>query len=297
MTAVILSQGKCGLSRGITHYMVAMAISDILVLIFHVLLSEIVTYYFPSSFLSQTEICPSYAYLRIVSLDCSVWLTVTFTFERFINICCQKLRLRFCTEKTAAVVIMSMCVLSCLKYIPFHFMYEPSLIIDNIEWGCQVKTILFISAGWVAFSWICTISVSLLPFFLILLLNSLTVRHVLAASRVRKTLKRRGSGQNRSDSEMENRQKSIVLLFAVSITYILLWMTETVTFMYTWITISALDQNPTSPVYIANEVGLFLMHLSSCMNTCIYGLTQSKFRNEVKNAINFLITRVTKLIK
>ncbi|XP_041068291.1 probable G-protein coupled receptor 139 [Carcharodon carcharias] len=295
--AVIMSKGKCGLSRGITRYMVAMAISDILVLIFHVLLSEIVAYYFPSSFLSQTAICTSYAYLRIVSLDCSVWLTVTFTFDRFINICCQKLRLRFCTEKAAAVVIMFTCVLSCLKYIPFRFMYEPSIVIDNIEWGCQAKTIFFISAGWVAFSWICTLSVSLLPFFLILLLNGLTVRHVLAASRVRKTLKGLGSGQNRSDSEMENRQKSIVLLFSFSITYILLWMMETVTFICTLLAISALDQNPSSPAYIANEVGLFLMHLSSCMNTCIYGLTQSKFRNELKNAINYLITRVTKLIK
>ncbi|XP_067865079.1 probable G-protein coupled receptor 139 [Heterodontus francisci] len=297
MTAAILSQGKCGLSRGITRYMVAMAISDLLVMIFHVLLDQIFTYHFPYSFTSLTAICPSCAYLRIVTLDYSVWLTVSFTFDRFISICCQKLRLRYCTERTAAVVIVSMCVLSCLKYIPFHFMYEPQFISNNVHWGCRTKVIFFTSAGWVTFSWICSLSLSFLPFFLILLLNGLTVRHILAASRVRRGLKGLGSGQNQIDSEMENRQKSIILLFAVSSSYILLWMTQTVTFICTRITVNGLDQNHTSPKYIANEVGRLLMLMSSCVNTCIYGLTQSKFREEVKKAVKYLLTRVTKLMK
>ncbi|XP_067865073.1 probable G-protein coupled receptor 139 [Heterodontus francisci] len=296
MTAVILSRGKCGLSRGITRYMVAMAISDLLVMIFLVLLYQIFSYHFPSSFLSLTAICPSYAYLRIVTLDYSVWLTVSFTFDRFISICCQKLRLRYCTERTAAVVIVSMFVLSCLKFIPYLFMYESKFMMDNLWWGCKIKTVFFTSAGWVTFAWICSLSVSFLPFILILLLNGLTVKHILAASRVRRVLKGLGSGQNQSDSEMENRQKSIILLFAVSGSYILLWMTGTVTFICTRITFDALEQNLTSPGYIASDVGRLLILMNSCANTCIYGLTQSKFREEVKKAVKYLLTRVTKLM-
>ncbi|XP_067865075.1 probable G-protein coupled receptor 139 [Heterodontus francisci] len=296
MTSAILSRGKCGLSRGITRYMVAMAISDLLVMTFLVLLYQIFSYHFPSSFLSLTAICPSYAYLRIVTLDYSVWLTVSFTFDRFISICCQKLRLRYCTERTAAVVIVSMFVLSCLKFIPFYFMYESKFMMDNVWWGCKVKAVFFTSAGWVTFSWICSLSVSFLPFILILLLNGLTVKHILAASRVRRVLKGLGSGQNQSDSEMENRQKSIILLFAVSGSYILLWMTGTVTFVCTRITFDALEQNLTNPGYIASDVGRLLILMNSCANTCIYGLTQSKFREEVKKAVKYLLTRVTKLM-
>uniref|UniRef100_UPI00398F849B probable G-protein coupled receptor 139 n=1 Tax=Pristiophorus japonicus TaxID=55135 RepID=UPI00398F849B len=274
-----------------------MAMSDLLVLTFHVLLQKIFTHHFPYSFLSYTAICPSLVYLRIVTLDYSVWLTVSFTFDRFVSICCQQLKLRYCTERTAAVIIVSMCALSCLKYIPFHFMYEPQFIIDKVQWGCRAKAVFFTSAGWVSFSWICSLSLSLLPFFLVLLLNGLTVRHILAASRVRRVLKGLNNGQKKSDGEMENRQKSIVLLFAVSGSYILLWMTATVTFMCTRLAVNVLDQNHTSPAYIANDVGSLLMLMSSCANTCIYGMTQSKFREEVKNAVKYLLTRVVKLVK
>ncbi|XP_067830225.1 probable G-protein coupled receptor 139 [Heptranchias perlo] len=297
MTAVILSRGKCGLSRGITRYMVAMAISDLLVLTFHVLLQHIFTYHFPKSFLFHTAVCPSYTYMKIIILDCSVWLTVSFTFDRFVSICCQKLKLRYCTERTAAVVILTMWVLSCLKYVPFHFMYEPRFVIDNVPWGCRPKAVFFTYPAWVAFSWICSLSTSLLPFFLILLFNGLTIRHILAASKVRRALKGLSGGQNHGDSETENRHKSIVLLFSVTGSYILLWMTATVTYMFTKITTNVLDQNHTSPAYIANHVGVVLMLTSSCANTCIYGMTQCKFREEVKNAVTYLPVRVIKLIK
>ncbi|XP_051899693.1 probable G-protein coupled receptor 139 [Pristis pectinata] len=293
VTAVILHWGKCGLSRGITRYMVAMAISDLLVIFFHVLLREIYMYYQPNSFLSLSAVCPSNIYLRIVTLDYSVWLTVSFTFDRFVSICCPKLRLRYCTDSTAAVVIMSLFALSCIKYIPFHFMFETRYITDNVNWGCQPKAAYFTSKWWVAFSWMITISLSFTPFVLILVLNGLTVRNIVVASRVRRHLK----GLEGKDSETENRRKSIVLLFTVSGTYILLWTTETVAFICTRITVNIVGEDYTSPSYIANDVGVLLMLLSSCANTCIYGMTQSRFREEVKNVLKHLGQFIFKSMK
>ncbi|XP_072405952.1 uncharacterized protein [Chiloscyllium punctatum] len=293
MTAVIHSRGKCGLSKGITRYMVTMAISDIIILIIHVL-QEIIVYYYPYYFLSRTAICPSHSYLKVLTIDYAVWLIVSFTFDRFISICCQSLRLTYCTERTALAVIVSIFVLSCLKYIPFHFMYESMFVLDKVEWGCQTKSVFFTSLGWASFSWMCSVSISILPFFFILLLNGLTVKHIMVTCRVRRGLKRHGKCLNQNDSEMENRKKSIVLLFTVSGTYILLWMTETVTFMYTRVTVNGFDKNYSSPVYIANEVGVFLMHLNFCTNTCIYSLTQIKFREEVKKGVHYLFTPARK---
>ncbi|XP_051899692.1 probable G-protein coupled receptor 139 [Pristis pectinata] len=293
LTAAIMYRGKCGLSRGITRYMMAMAISDLLVIIFHVLIKKLYIDYYPNSFLSRSTVCPSNIYLRIVTLDYSVWLTVSFTFDRFVSICCQKLRLAYCTERTAAVVILSLCALSCLKFIPFHFMYEPLSSKDNLNWGCRPKAAFFSSIWWVVFSWMCSISVSLLPFGLILILNGLTVRNIVAASRVRRHLK----GQGGKDSEVENRRKSIVLLFSVSGTYILLWTTSTVVFICTRVTVSFVDGDYTNPSSIAHEVGVLLMILSSCANTCIYGMTQSRFRQEVKNALKCSTAFISKPMK
>ncbi|XP_051899683.1 probable G-protein coupled receptor 139 [Pristis pectinata] len=293
VTAAILYRGKCGLSRGITRYMVAMAISDLLVLILHVLLREIHIYYSPNSFLSLSAVCPTFVYLRIVALDNSVWLTVSFTFDRFVSICCPKLRLRYCTDRTAAVVIVSLCSLSCLKYIPFHFMYEPLYVVDNVNWRCRPIAAYFISVWWGAFSWLCSISLSLLPFVLILFLNGLTVSNILAAGRVRRRLK----GQDGKDSETENRRKSIILLFTVSGTAILLWTTGAVTFICTRVTINFGGGDLTSPSTVATEVGNFLIRVSSCANTCIYAMTQSKFRQELKTGLKNLTQFIIKPMK
>ncbi|XP_051899690.1 probable G-protein coupled receptor 139 [Pristis pectinata] len=293
LTAAILYRGKCGLSKGITRYMMAMAISDLLVIIFHVILQRIYIYYSPKSFLSRSSVCPSNIYMRIVTLDYSVWLTVSFTFDRFVSICCQKLRIKYCTERTAAVVILSLCALSFLKYIPFHAMYEPVFNIDNVNWGCRPKSAYFTYIWWVVFSWMCSLSLSFLPFLLILVLNGLTVRNIVAASRVRRHLK----GEDGKDSEMENRRKSIVLLFTVSGTYILLWTRATVAFICTRVTVNFVGVDLTSPPYIANEVGFLLMLLSSCANTCIYGMTQSRFRQEVKDALQCATPFISKPMK
>ncbi|XP_059827177.1 probable G-protein coupled receptor 139 [Hypanus sabinus] len=293
LTAAILYQEKCGLSRGITRYMMAMAISALLVIFWHVLLREIYIYYHPNSLLSLSTVCPFNIYLRIVTLDYSVWLTVSFTFDRFVSICYPRLSLRCCTHRTAIVVIVSLCALSCLKYLPFYFMYEPRYILYSVNWGCQPKAAYFTSDWWVIFSWMCTISVSFLPFVLILVLNGLTVKNIVAANRVRRHLK----GLEVKDIEGENRRKSIVLLFTVSGTYILLWTTETAAFICTRITVNFVGGDLTSPSYIANEVGVLLMLLNSCVNTCIYALTQRKFREEVKITLKHVAQFICKCQK
>ncbi|XP_055486395.1 probable G-protein coupled receptor 139, partial [Leucoraja erinacea] len=263
LAAAVLYRGKCGLSKGITRYMVAMAISDLLVLIVHVLVREIYMYYVPNSFLSLSAICPSNIYLRVVTLDYSVWLTMSFTFDRFVSICCPKLRLAYCTDRTAVTVIVSLCALSCFKYIPFHFMYVPRFTVDSEEWGCRPKRAFFISSWWTVFSWMCSICLPFLPFLLILLFNGLTARNIIAANRVRRRLKAMGG----KGTGAENRRKSIVLLFTVSGAFILLWTTVAVTFICTRVTVNFMGGDHSSPSYIANDVGVLLMHISSCANT------------------------------
>ncbi|XP_059815105.1 probable G-protein coupled receptor 139 [Hypanus sabinus] len=133
---VILSRGKCGLSSCTTRYLVAMATADLLTIIFQVILWRISYYYFPGSFLEMTPVCSSISVPARAATDCSVWFTVTFTFDRFVAICCQKLKAKFCTGKTAAVVLTTTGVLFCFKNVPYFFMYRPLKVIDNIRWDC-----------------------------------------------------------------------------------------------------------------------------------------------------------------
>ncbi|XP_067865906.1 probable G-protein coupled receptor 139 [Heterodontus francisci] len=290
LAIVILSRGKCGLSTCTTRYLVAMATADLLVIITEVILRQLNYYYFPVTFLDLTPVCRVYIVLIRAATDCSVWFTVTFTFDRFVAICCQKLKTKYCTKKTAAVVLATTCILLCSKNIPFYFMYEPAEIIDNVSFFCYFKPSSYTEPEWVGFDWFDKVLTPLIPFALILLLNALTVRHILVASRVRKGLRGQSKGENRSDPEMESRRKSVILLFTISGNFILLWL------VYVLYYLNIVHHVDGDSVYIFEEVEIMLQNLSCCTNTCIYVVTQSKFREQVKSAVKYPVTSIIQLM-
>ncbi|XP_067894297.1 probable G-protein coupled receptor 139 [Heterodontus francisci] len=294
---VILSQGKCGLSKCITHYLVAMAVADLLVVFTDVILFTVIPYHFPGTYLETTPALSLLLVLLSAATDISVWFTITFTFDRFVAICCHKMKTKYCTEKTAAVVIMTVSVFFCLKNIPWYFIYEPEYIIDNVPWGGIESLSYYTEAAWAAFHSLSIILTPFLPFVLILLLNALTVRHILVASRIRRKLLDHSKSENHTDPEMENRRKSIILLFTISGSFILLWMTNVAFFLHWRISNLGYYTDPHDPVYITEQSGYMLQLLSTCTNTCIYAVTQTKFREQLKNAVKYPFTAIVKLVK
>ncbi|XP_078286307.1 putative G-protein coupled receptor 139 [Rhinoraja longicauda] len=294
LAILILSRGKCGLSTCITRYLVAMAAADLLVVVTQGILHKIPYHYFLWSFLSFTPVCTVIYVLRYAATECSVWFTVTFTFDRFVAICCQKLKAKYCTGKTASVVLATTGVLLCLKNVPRYFTSEPRYIIDNVSWFCKMIDSYYTDLGWLVFDWFDTVITPLLPFAAILLLNALTVRHILVASRVRKGLRGQSKGENRSDPEMESRRRSAVLLFTISGSFILLWLTVVLNFVYYQTTGIGEERNRAERIF--NNVGYLLSNLSCCTNTFIYAVTQSKFREQVKSAVKYPLTTLLQAI-
>ncbi|XP_072125801.1 probable G-protein coupled receptor 139 [Mobula birostris] len=292
---VILSRGQCGLSRCITRYLVSMAVTDLLVIVTAVLLNRIPGIYFPGSFMSITPVCSLNITLIHASRDSSVWLTVAFTFDRFVAICCQKIKTKYCTEKTAAFIVGMVCSLGCLKSIPWYFIHEPIYIIKNTPWYCRVKSIRYTSVVWTIFDWSDRLLTPCLAFLLILLLNILTVRHILAANRARRRLRVQKDKDNQRDPEMESRRKSIVLLFAVSGCFILLWMVYVAQFLYERFTSDHKIKGFNDPRFIFIESANMLQLLSCCTNTFIYAVTQSKFREQLTAIVQYPLKLITSL--
>ncbi|XP_062895273.1 probable G-protein coupled receptor 139 [Mobula hypostoma] len=293
---VILSRGKCGLSKCVTRYLVGMAAADLLVVISDPLLRWTALIYFPQSFLFISPVCSLDGWLIFASTAASVWLTVAFTVDRFVAICCEKLKTKHCTERTAAVVIGTVSVLASFETLPRYFVYGPRKIIDGVPWYCVLSPSFTNSPSWAAFEMFHLILTPCVPFFLILLFNILTVRRILAASRARRGLRGQKSGENDKDREMENRRKSIVLLFSITGSFILLWGTTVVFSIYRRISMSFVFPF-TDPRYITEVTSEMLQILSSCTNTCIYALTQSKFREELENAAKYPLNRILTLMK
>ncbi|XP_067875999.1 probable G-protein coupled receptor 139 [Heterodontus francisci] len=292
---VILCRGKCDLSKCITHYLVGMAVADLLVVISDVILFRI-CYYYSSSFLDSTPVCCLNEFLRYGATTVSVWLTVAFTFDRFVIICWQSLKNKYCTERTAAVVISTVTVLGCFECVPWYFRYEPRFVINNISWRCSTALNLYISPSWTMFELFHRILVPCVPFVLILLLNSFTVRYILQASRIRRGLRSHSNEENNKDPEMESRRKSMILLFTISGSFILLWMTDVAFYMYQRIS-NIKYYTANDPAYIVASSGAMLQLLSSCTNTCIYAVTQTKFRKELKSAVTYPFNIFVKLMR
>ncbi|XP_067880375.1 probable G-protein coupled receptor 139 [Heterodontus francisci] len=291
LAIVILSRGKCGLSTCTSRYLVAMATADLLSIVTQVILFRICYNYL----LSIPPVCSVDIVLLRAATDFSVWFTVTFTLDRVVVICCQKLKTKYCTKRTAAVVVASTCIVLCLKNVPFYFAYEAVEIIDNAVWFCYPIPTYYTQPGWVGFDWFDTVLTPFLPFTYIVLLNILTVRHILVASRVRKGLRGQSKGENRSDPEMQSRKKSVILLFTISGSFILLWLVYVIEFLYYNMTgTNPRDYNNSE--YIFKHVGWMLRNLSCCTNTFIYGATQSKFREQVTSMLKYPVTSIIQLI-
>ncbi|XP_069771719.1 sex peptide receptor-like [Narcine bancroftii] len=282
----ILSTGKCGLSRCITRYLMSMSAADLMVLIFEAILYEIKEAYFPHSFLNYTPICSLNLALLYFSIDCSVWLTVAFTFDRFVAICHQTLRARYCTPKIALVVMTVICSLSILQNIPVYFIYEARELIDNVPWSCFVKSSFYTSSFWTGYLWFETILTPFAPFLLIILFNTLTINHIILANRVRSQLQAKNREKNPNDQEIENRRKSIILLVALSGNFLLLWSVIFACFICVqFIDTQFLETNYNGPFTIAERFGYMLRCLSTCTNTFIYAVSQRHFRDEIKNMV------------
>ncbi|XP_067874791.1 probable G-protein coupled receptor 139 [Heterodontus francisci] len=297
MAIVVLCRGKCGLSKCITQYLVAMAAADLLVVITGVILNRVIGIYFPVSALSNTLVCRVKAVLVYASRNSSVWLTVSFTLDRFVAICCQKLKTTYCSKKMAAAIVSMVFALSYLQNIPLYFAFEPMYFINNVPMYCIIKSNFYTLTPWIAFSWINLILTPCLAFCLILLFNLLTVRHILVSNRVRRALRTINSAGNNIDPELENRKKSIILLFTISGSFVMLWATYTAHHLYYRITTTYVYKGDNDPVFILQESGHMLLLLSCCTNTCIYVVTQKKFREDLSNAVKYPMSLIVKFVK
>ncbi|XP_048379911.2 probable G-protein coupled receptor 139 [Stegostoma tigrinum] len=288
LTIVILSREKCGLSRCITHYLLAMSLADLLVVILDLMLRHISTVFKKQFiFLKSVPLCNIHAVLLYTAIDCSVWFTVAFTFDRFVMLCCRKLKSRYCTERTASAILVSMTVLSGLKNIFWYFMFTPLYRLHKEPWFCYESPGVQLSLVWGSIEFVHYILTPIIPFFLILLLNALTAKHILMKSNARKRLHTQSNVRNVRDAKMENRRRSIILLFLISANFIFLWSTLLISTIWQRMWLLGYDVR----LYrYWRDIGFMLQLLSCCTNTCIYVVTQKLFRKHLKNILLYLCT-------
>ncbi|XP_067836061.1 G-protein coupled receptor 15-like [Heptranchias perlo] len=267
-----------------------MAVANLLVVIIDLVLRQIpVRYENQFLFMYSFPVCNLHAVLLYSATDCSVWFTVAFTFDRFVAICCQKLKTKYCTDKIAAVVLGTVTALFCLKNTAWYFMLTAGYRFQNVPWFCAVRNAAVDSKIWATVEILHYILTPLLAFVLVLLLNAFTAVHISLVRRARE----RSHGQS-SDSELEAQRKSIILLFVISGNFILLWA---VFMVYSvWNRVFWMGYESIYLPRFVMELGFMLQLLSCCTQTCIYAVTQNKFREELKDVVICPFTAIVNLV-
>ncbi|XP_042202497.1 probable G-protein coupled receptor 139, partial [Callorhinchus milii] len=243
LAIVVLSRGKCGLSKCITRYMVAMAVADLLFAINEVVLNHIHSLYFNHTFLDITPVCSLRMVLMSAVTHMSVWFTVAFTFDRLVAICWVKLKTTIgIAANLLAIVVLSrgkcglskcitlymvaMAVADLLFAInevvlnKIHSLYFNHTFLD-ITPVCSLRLVLMSAVTHMSV-WF-TVAFTFDRLVAICWVKLKTISHILAANRIRRNLLHQKSNSG-NDAEMENRRKSIILLFAISGSFILLWL-------------------------------------------------------------------------
>ncbi|XP_072132582.1 probable G-protein coupled receptor 139 [Mobula birostris] len=298
VTIVILSRGKCGLSKTVTRYLLAMSAADLTVVFLDVIMMKIPKA-FPDefSFLFYVRVCRTHVFLLQAATDCSVWFTVAFTFDRFVAICFQDLNTTYCTGRTAAVVLSTLTVLSSLKNVFWFFMVQDIYTSSNIWWPCMRKWELLGSLFWTVIDVARSVFSTVIPFLVVILLNVFTITNVLLASKARDRLRASSNGQSSRDPEMQSRRKSLVLLLVISGNFILLWALYVVTAIWNRMA------HVVGPLYwltmpsFFTELCYMLQLLSCCTNTVLYAVSQTKFRQQLKQVLNSPLTLIWKRIR
>ncbi|XP_038636258.1 probable G-protein coupled receptor 139 [Scyliorhinus canicula] len=292
LTAIlVLLRGKCGLSSCSIRYMLAMASGDLMCILIEIGLRQLRFSYYPQSFLKLTPVCSVVRALENAAVDLSVWFTVMFTVDRFVAICSHKLKVTYCTNKTAVTVLATTTILLCLKNVPVYFTLQHRKLIDNVPWGCYVKKDYFTDPRWRGFA---AFSIALTPMFpiaLILILNAMIFRRILMGSRSRNSFKGQNKGDKQIDPEIESRRTAIILLFSISISFIILWSLYVLYLLH--VIRPLLDVRD---YYKFVAVAYMLRNLSCCTNTFIYAVTQPKFREELKRILKYPFTSITAYI-
>lgn len=276
LSAVILS--KKTMRSSTYSYLFALAICDMLVLFFTMLLLSKDTRRPPRQ--GQPLIDPSLSYYGymfpivhpiIVTFQVtSVWLTVSFTVDRYIMICHPFSAERMCSVWRARIVIAAISIGGVLFNIPRFLEYQT----ETFPTGSMTLAIYQLTAFGqdpyfrvIVHSWLYLICVCGLPLLTLAVLNAFLIYAVHMS-------RKRGKEIN---SKEKRRNDTTVMLIGVVVIFFICQVPALIARM-----IYALDTKASlsDSLHIFNEVSNFLVIMNSAINIVPYYFFGHKFRRE-----------------
>ena len=269
-------------------YLTALAIYDILYLVFALTMS--LNHY---SMVKTTE-----WYIRYrkpigkpfvdTASNTGVWLTLTFTIERYIGVCHPMKGKRWCTPERAKIIIFAVCFITAVITFPEFFEYVViQQTLDNN--ATQLKEVSTDFASHATYQWGYVYTnqtlFTFLPLILLLVFNSLLIKAVTAASKNRKAMvNQQVSTHHRQQAEQH---RITVMLISVVIVFLICQLPQAILNLYsTYLQATdGLTQKRIRVLLIINNVCNLLVMINSSINFVLYSSFSTKIPPHVQETI------------
>ncbi|XP_077516849.1 FMRFamide receptor-like [Amblyomma americanum] len=276
VTIVIMTRRRMRSSTN--NYLAALAIVDMLYLLGGFALSLKHYEFIQEKGLAVYFRC--FPFLILLTDTCSntsVWLTATFTVERYIAVCHPIKGKVLCTESRARKAVIGVVVFCFALTLPTPFEYA---VIEESDPGTNATRV---SLSYSEFGrnelykkiyyWLTVVLFTLVPFCLLAIFNAFLVRSVHVSRRQRSKM------TQRTDSSRDNQENKItVMLIAVVILFFLCQLPTAMTLLYTSIRSPEEGSEQEKLVFILGNIFNFLMSLNAAGNFVLYCLLSQKYR-------------------
>ena len=271
LTIVILSQRAMRSSTN--YYLSALAVCDSIVLISTAFLIGLPGIPNMSGYMSYVfAYVVSYFYpLALIAQTATIWLTVSFTVERYIAVCHPLKAASMCTISRAKIVIIGVSLGSSLYNIPRWFDYQP---VSN--WNPSTNETVVIPERTefsqnhiylqVYFSWLYVPIMCIVPLLVLSILNTFLILAVRKSQRQRKDMNVKQSREN----------NVTIMLVTVVIVFIICQVPALV-----YNIAFAIDNayvNNTFGYQVLSNIRNFLVNFNSAINFLLYCALGQKFR-------------------
>ena len=272
LTIIILSQRAMHSSTN--YYLSALAIWDSAVLICTLLLIGIPGA-LPHDAVYMTHVFAyivSYIYpIALIAQTATIWLTVSFTVERYIAVCHPLKAATMCTITRAKTVITGVSLGSTLYNIPRWFDYAPTVEVNpatNTTVIVPARTAFSQNTIYlqVYFSWLYVPIMCIVPLLILLVLNLFLILAVRHSQRQRKDMNVR-----------QHRENSITIMLVSIVMVFIVCQVPALVYNLAYAVDNAHVRHNLGYM-ILSDVRNFLVNLNSAVNFILYCALGQKFR-------------------
>ena len=212
----------------------------------------------------------------------SVFLTVTFTLERYVGVCHPMKGRVLCTPKRANYIIVAVITSAFICTTPEFFEWRIDTVTDenNITTVSMVETDLGKSYSYqVGYYWFLVSVFTFLPLILLCTFNGILIHSVLVATRIRKRMAY--ISVSKEPRRQQEQMKITMMLISVVAVFLVCQFPNAALIVYrTYIQMAQVEMTKSdwNNVRIAGNIVNLLILINASGNCVLYSIMSSKFR-------------------